>query len=29
MILLVDVGNTNIVLGVHDKNEYIAGWRIS
>ncbi|MGL4875988.1 MAG: type III pantothenate kinase, partial [Clostridium sp.] len=23
------VGNTNIVLGVHDKNEYIAGWRIS
>ncbi|WP_297638662.1 type III pantothenate kinase [uncultured Clostridium sp.] len=29
MILLVDVGNTNIVLGIHDKNEYIAGWRIS
>ncbi len=29
MILLVDVGNTNIVLGVHSKNEYIACWRIS
>lgn len=29
MILLVDVGNTNIVLGVHDGNEYIASWRIS
>ena len=29
MILLVDVGNTNIVLGIHDKDKYIAGWRIS
>ncbi|MBE6071954.1 MAG: type III pantothenate kinase [Clostridium butyricum] len=29
MILLVDVGNTNIVLGVHDGNKYIASWRIS
>lgn len=29
MILLVDVGNTNIVLGVHKDNEYIARWRIS
>lgn len=29
MILLVDAGNTNIVLGVHDGNEYIASWRIS
>lgn len=29
MILLVDVGNTNIVLGVHDGKEYIASWRIS
>ena len=29
MILLVDVGNTNIVLGVHKDNEYIASWRIS
>ena len=29
MILLVDVGNTNIVLGVYDDNKYIASWRIS
>ena len=29
MILLVDAGNTNIVLGVHDGNKYIASWRIS
>lgn len=29
MILLVDAGNTNIVLGVHDGEKYIAGWRIS
>ncbi|SHK03815.1 pantothenate kinase [Clostridium cavendishii DSM 21758] len=29
MILLVDVGNTNIVLGVHSGGKYIAGWRIS
>lgn len=29
MILLVDAGNTNIVLGVHDGKEYIASWRIS
>ncbi|MGG7179023.1 type III pantothenate kinase [Clostridium paraputrificum] len=29
MILLVDVGNTNIVLGVHKDNNYIASWRIS
>ena len=29
MILLVDVGNTNIVLGVHDGKEYIISWRIS
>lgn len=29
MILLVDVGNTNIVLGVHNGREYIASWRIS
>ncbi len=29
MILLVDVGNTNIVLGVHNGQEYIASWRIS
>lgn len=29
MILLVDAGNTNIVLGVHNGKEYIASWRIS
>lgn len=29
MILLVDVGNTNIVIGVYNEKEYIAGWRIS
>ncbi len=29
MILLVDVGNTNIVLGVYSNNNYITGWRIS
>lgn len=29
MILLVDIGNTNIVLGVYDNEEYIASWRIS
>jgi type III pantothenate kinase len=29
MILLVDVGNTNIVLGVQKEDSYIASWRIS
>ena len=29
MILLVDVGNTNIVLGIYSKNKYVACWRIS
>lgn len=29
MILLVDVGNTNIVLGVNKEDKYIASWRIS
>lgn len=29
MILLVDAGNTNIVLGVHDGEKYISSWRIS
>lgn len=29
MILLVDVGNTNIVLGVYNNDKYLAGWRIS
>ncbi|MBU3109848.1 type III pantothenate kinase [Clostridium gasigenes] len=29
MILLVDVGNTNIVLGVYKHSEYVASWRLS
>lgn len=29
MILLVDVGNTNIVLGIHSNDKYVASWRIS
>ena len=29
MILLVDVGNTNIVIGIHKENKFIASWRIS
>lgn len=29
MILLVDVGNTNIVLGVQKNEKYIASWRLS
>lgn len=29
MILLIDAGNTNIVLGVHKNEDYIASWRIS
>jgi type III pantothenate kinase len=29
MILLVDAGNTNIVLGVHNGEKYISSWRIS
>ena len=29
MILVVDVGNTNIVLGVYENKEIIASWRIS
>lgn len=29
MILLIDVGNTNIVLGVYKNNECITSWRIS
>ena len=29
MILLVDAGNTNIVLGVHNGEKYIASWRVS
>ena len=29
MILLVDVGNTNIVIGVNKNEEYLVSWRIS
>ncbi len=29
MILLVDVGNTNIVLGVYKENQHLVSWRIS
>ena len=29
MVLLVDVGNTNIVLGIEKDNDFIVGWRIS
>ena len=29
MILLVDVGNTNIVIGICEDNKYIASWRLS
>ena len=29
MILLVDAGNTNIVLGVYKNSKYVASWRIS
>ena len=29
MLLVIDVGNTNIVLGVYDKAELVGHWRIS
>lgn len=29
MILVIDVGNTNIVLGVYEDKELIASWRLS
>lgn len=29
MIMLIDVGNTNIVFGLHDKNEITDSWRVS
>ena len=28
MLFLIDVGNTNIVMGVYDKDNLIANWRI-
>jgi type III pantothenate kinase len=29
MILVIDVGNTNIVLGAYDEGGYVADWRLS
>lgn len=29
MLLVIDVGNTNTVYGVYDKDELIAGWRVA
>jgi type III pantothenate kinase len=29
MILVIDVGNTNSVLGVYDKDELVANWRLT
>ena len=29
MILVIDIGNTNIKLGVYDANKLIASWRLS
>lgn len=29
MIMVLDAGNTNIVIGVYDKDELIADWRLS
>ncbi len=29
MILVIDVGNTHIVLGVYEKNELLASWRLN
>lgn len=29
LLLVIDVGNTNIVLGVYDKTELVGHWRIS
>lgn len=29
MILVIDVGNTNIVLGVYDKEKLVANWRMT
>ena len=29
MLLVIDVGNTNIVLGVYDKTDLVGHWRIS
>ena len=29
MLLAVDVGNTNIVLGVYERNKLLISWRVS
>lgn len=29
MLLLVDVGNTNLVFGIYDKNNLVTSWRMS
>jgi hypothetical protein len=29
MLMVMDIGNTNIVVGVHDGKEWIAHWRLS
>ncbi len=29
MILLIDVGNTNVTIGVHDGKEIVASWRMT
>ena len=28
MVLVVDIGNTNIVIGVYDGNELVGNWRL-
>ncbi|MDE5654760.1 MAG: type III pantothenate kinase, partial [Clostridia bacterium] len=29
MLLVIDVGNTNIKLGVYDKDTLVESWRLS
>ena len=29
MLLVVDVGNTNIKLGIYDKDKLVQSWRLS
>jgi len=28
MLLVIDIGNTNIVFGIHDRNDWVSHWRI-
>ncbi len=28
MLLVIDIGNTNIVFGIHDRNNWVSHWRI-